>query len=44
MERMSERFSGRLGLDPAALSRSHETLVRNLFEEKKKAPLVPVER
>jgi hypothetical protein len=38
MERMSERFNGRLGLDPAALSKGHESLVRSIFEEKGKRP------
>lgn len=42
MERMSERFNGRLGLDPAALTKGHESLVRSIFEEKK--PLAPAER
>ncbi|MFZ2156727.1 MAG: hypothetical protein WAV72_11475 [Bradyrhizobium sp.] len=38
MDRMSERFNGRLGLDHAALSKGHDSLVRSIFEEKKKAP------
>jgi hypothetical protein len=29
MERMSERFNGRLGLVPAALIKGHESLVRS---------------
>jgi hypothetical protein len=33
MERMSERFNGRLGLDPGAVAKRHETLVRSIFEE-----------
>ncbi|MFZ1991930.1 MAG: hypothetical protein WAW96_19415, partial [Alphaproteobacteria bacterium] len=44
MQHMSERFNGRLGLDSAALSKSHETLVSGIFQEKKKASLAPVER
>lgn len=41
MERLNERFSGRLGLDAAALCRGHESLVRRIFEERKEARLVP---
>jgi hypothetical protein len=37
MERLSKRFGVRLGLDTAALSKGHGSLVRDLFEEKKKA-------
>jgi hypothetical protein len=43
MERMSERFNGRLGLDPAALTKGHESLVRSIFGEKKKTPLTPAQ-
>ena len=43
IERMSERFNGRLGLDPAALSKGHESLVRSIFEEKNKTPLASAE-
>lgn len=40
MQSMSERFSGRLGLDAAGLSKGHESLVLSIFEQKKKkAPL-----
>jgi hypothetical protein len=34
MERMSERFAQRLGLDPVTLRKRHEALVRDTFEEK----------
>ena len=44
MQHMSERFNGRLGLDSAALSKGHETLVSSMFQEKKKAPLAAVGR
>jgi hypothetical protein len=44
MQHMSERFNGRLGLDPAPLSKGHETLVSSIFQEKKKAPLAAAER
>jgi hypothetical protein len=43
MEQMSERFNGRLGLDPAALTKGHESIVRTIFEEKKKTPLAPAD-
>jgi hypothetical protein len=36
MKRMSERFNGRLGLDTAALTKGHESLVSSIFEEKKR--------
>lgn len=32
MERMSERFDRRLGLDPAALAKGHKSLMRSIFE------------
>jgi hypothetical protein len=44
MQSMGERFNGRLGLDPARLSKGHESLVNNIFQEKKKAPVATVER
>ena len=43
-ERLSKRFGVRLGLDTTALRKSHELLVRSIFEETKKAPLATVGR
>lgn len=41
MVRLNERFSGRLGLNAAALCRGHESFVRRIFEEKKEIRLSP---